>query len=93
MVEIVVEDAPWIPSIHRVSYILHHQWVKNAKPHAMTGGYVKYRDIDVELRERLRREWNRPNYGSLAGLLGVVVVIVLVLACVRRSPPRRSAQP
>jgi ABC-type transport system substrate-binding protein len=59
MVDISVEDAPWIPSVHSLSYILVHQWVRNYKPHGMTGSFIKYRDVDVDLRARLRREWNR----------------------------------
>jgi ABC-type transport system substrate-binding protein len=87
MVEIVVEDAPWIPSTHSVSYILRHQWVRSAKAHAMTGGYLKYRDVDVELRERLRREWNRPNYRLLAVVVGVLLALAMFLAVFRRSVP------
>jgi ABC-type transport system substrate-binding protein len=84
MVDMVVEDAPWIPSTHRVSYVLHHQWVSNSKPHAMTGGYLKYRDVDVEVREKLQREWNRPNYFALWVLLGSVAVLTAGLAAIRR---------
>ncbi|KPK62473.1 MAG: hypothetical protein AMK73_06035 [Planctomycetes bacterium SM23_32] len=87
MVDIVVEDAPWIPSIHTVSYILRHRWVGNAKAHAMTGGYLKYRDVDVELRQRLRREWNRPNYWSLTAILGVLLAMAMILAVFRRAAP------
>ncbi len=93
MVDILVEDAPWIPSTHSVSYILQHQWLKNAKPHAMTGGYLKYRDVDVELRERLRRQWNRPNYLPLAGVGGAVAALALMLAGLRRGAPLGRAQP
>jgi len=64
MVGIVIEDAPWIPSVHSLSYVLVHKWVKNFKPHGMTGGFLKYRDVDVELRDRLRLEWNRPGAGG-----------------------------
>ena len=64
MVGIVIEDAPWIPSVHSLSYVLVHKWVKNVKPHGMTGGFLKYRDVDVELRDRLRLEWNRPGAGG-----------------------------
>lgn len=91
MVDMVVEDAPWIPSTHRVSYILHHRWVRNSKPHAMTGGYLKYRDVDVELREKLRREWNRPNYMALWVALCSIAILSAGLAAIRRRAPVRSA--
>ena len=88
MVDIVVEDAPWIPSVHSLSYVLVHQWVKNYKPHGMTGGFLKYRDVDVGLRARLRREWNRPNYRALLAIPGVLgLLIVLMLMAFRRQLP------
>jgi oligopeptide transport system substrate-binding protein len=91
MRDIVVEDAIWIPSVHSVDYILVHQWVRNYKPHGITGGYLKYRDVDVALRSRLRKEWNRPNYGLLAAIVGAVFVCGAVLATFRRGMTRRVA--
>jgi hypothetical protein len=85
MVDIVVEDAPWIPGTHRVSFVLYHSWIRNAKPHAITGGYLKYRDIDVDLRSKLRAEWNRPNYSLLAGGVVLLVGLTLALAYVGRA--------
>lgn len=93
MVDIVVEDAVWIPSTHSVSYILRHRWVKNSKPHAMTGGYLKYSDVDVELRERLRRQWNRPNYKALLTLAGALALVALLLAAFKRGWPAGSVRP
>jgi len=87
MRDIVVEDAVWVPRFHTVDFILQHQWVKNYKPHGITGGYLKYRDVDVALRERLRKEWNRPNYGLLGGIVGFFVVVVACLVLVQRSMP------
>jgi len=93
MVDIVVEDCPWIPSIYPVAYTLQHQWVRNYKPFAMTGPVLKYRDVDVALRRRLRREWNRPNYGAMAIMAGVAGVLAFGLAAVRRHPPAQRRAP
>ncbi|MCK4283968.1 MAG: ABC transporter substrate-binding protein [Candidatus Brocadiae bacterium] len=93
MVDIVVEDAPWIPGTHSVSYTLHHQWVKNVKPHAITGGNLKYRDVDMQLCKRLRRQWNRPNYGAVGVFLAVTACAALLLGALRRGSAVRSAQP
>jgi len=81
MVDMVVEDAVWIPSIHDVQYTLYHAWLRNFKSHGITGGFLKYYDVDVELRDRLRREWNRPHYGPVVVLvcLGVVLAAALVM--------------
>ncbi len=92
MVDIVAEDAPWIPGIHPVSYTLYHQWYRNAKPHGITGGYLKYRDVDVELRDRLRRKWNSPNHVLLFIFLGVVGGISVLLGIIGRERPGRAAR-
>jgi hypothetical protein len=88
MRDIVVEDCVWIPSTHSVSFVLYHQWLKNAKHHGMTGGYLKYRDVDVDLRERLRREWNRPNYAAVAAMAAAVVLLGAVLTRIRAGRSR-----
>ncbi|MGD2174387.1 MAG: ABC transporter substrate-binding protein [Candidatus Brocadiaceae bacterium] len=93
MVDIVVEDAVWIPSVHSVSYVLKHRWVENVKPHGITGGYTKYRDIDAELRDRLRREWNRPNYMVLAAVAVVLGGVPLVLVLLGGNASGRVRQP
>jgi len=90
MRDIVVEDAIWIPAVHSVDYILVHRWVRNYKPHGITGGYLKYRDVDVELRSRLRREWNRPNYALLAAVLGGALAVFCVLAVLRKGITGRA---
>jgi hypothetical protein len=87
MVDILVEDAPIIPDFHRIEYALYHQWYRGFKPHGMTGGYLKYRDVDVGLRERLRREWNRPNYRALLYVLGPLAALMFVLALLKRQVP------
>ncbi len=85
MRDIVVEDCVWIPSVHSVSYVLVHQWVRNYKPHGITGGHLKYRDVDTELRRRRQREWNRPNYPLLGGFLGVLLGAPVVVVLFRRA--------
>jgi len=90
MVGILVEDAVWIPGTHSVSYILKHQWVRNFKPHGITGGYLKYRDVDVELRRRLRRQWNRPNYTALGGILVAFIAAPIFLTFLGKRIGRRA---
>ncbi len=88
MVDMVVEDAVWIPSYHPVTYTLYHAWVKNFKPTGMTGGFLKYRDIDVDMRRRLQRQWNRPNYLPVAVVLGVALTGACLLAAFGRGRTR-----
>jgi len=48
--QIVIEDCPAVFMLHGVAYVLHHDWVKNYKPHAFQYGTTKYRRIDLEKR-------------------------------------------
>lgn len=82
---ILTEDCPAIWGTHRISFGLKHQWVRNSKPHDITGGYLKYIDLDVELRTKLRREWNKPNYTPVVGALAVVLGLAVVFAFFRRT--------
>ena len=70
----------WIPSIHDVDYTLYHSWVRNFKPHGITGGFLKYYDVDVEAREKLQAEWNRPNYLPVAVAIGLAAAACVALA-------------
>ncbi|MEN8127353.1 MAG: ABC transporter substrate-binding protein [Planctomycetota bacterium] len=46
----VMEDYPAIFTTHRVSYVLHHSWYKNYKPHVFSHRTSKYRKVDVQER-------------------------------------------
>lgn len=48
--QIVIEDCPAVFMLHGVAYVLHHDWVKNYKPHTFQYGTTKYRRIDLEKR-------------------------------------------
>jgi oligopeptide transport system substrate-binding protein len=73
MVEIYRRDAPWVGGFHPVSYGLSHAWMKNGKPNNMARNNLKYLRVDVEMRERLRREWNRPIVWPAILILGLLV--------------------
>ncbi len=47
---IVLEDCPAAFLNHRVAYVLHHDWLKNYKPHVFQYGLAKYRRIDMAKR-------------------------------------------
>jgi len=59
MADIVIEDCPWIFMHHPMAYGLHHQWLKNYKPHDFPYGMTKYVRIDSEAR----RQWKK-TYGA-----------------------------
>ncbi|MFA7160225.1 MAG: ABC transporter substrate-binding protein [Kiritimatiellia bacterium] len=56
MAGIVVEDCPWIFEQHPLSYGLHHQWLKNYKPHDFPYGMNKYHAVDYIQREQWKKE-------------------------------------
>ncbi|MFO7899192.1 MAG: ABC transporter substrate-binding protein [Planctomycetota bacterium] len=93
MIEIANEDCPWILDLHRIGYGLRHQWVRNRKPTDMSGNFLKYRTVDVDLRERCLAKWNRPSPVPLlilAGVLGLVLVAAVIVG--RHLPPRLATR-
>lgn len=46
MVDLVVEDCPWIFGAHRIGFQLVHPWLKNVKIHAFDHARSKYFRID-----------------------------------------------
>jgi ABC-type transport system substrate-binding protein len=55
MERMVMEEYPAVFTNHRVSYILHHSWYKNYKPHVFSYGVSKYRNIDLADRSTYKR--------------------------------------
>jgi ABC-type transport system substrate-binding protein len=93
MVEMVRHDAPWIFGFHPKDYSLRHSWLANAKPNDMAGNTTKYLRLDVQRREALRREWNRPVVWP-----AVLIVLALVLTAIPavltyRRRERMAARP
>ena len=83
MAGIAQKDTPWVWGFHPVDYGLYHEWYKNAKPMTLGGNTLKYKRIDINLREQRRAEWNRPITWPLwAGLafliLGTLPAAVIV---------------
>jgi ABC-type transport system substrate-binding protein len=55
MVDILVEEVPWIFGVHRKDYYPYHGWFKNYKRSGMILNYSKYYRIDQEAKERLKK--------------------------------------
>ena len=85
MNEVLRHDAPWIWGFHPKSFILHHEWLGNAKPNLMSHNGLKYLRLDAAQRARQRDEWNRPHIGPVVVLGGVLAVFLMpAVAIVRR---------
>ena len=55
MERMVMEDYPAVFTNHRVSYILHHSWYENYKPHVFSHGVSKYRNVDLADRNTYKK--------------------------------------
>ena len=77
MVEIARRDAPWLWGYHPKSYGLTHAWMQNGKPNNMARNNLKYLRVNVEKREAMRREWNRPVIWPF-----ILITTLLVLSAV-----------
>jgi len=74
---ILERERPWIELFHPESYVLYQPWMRNVKPLGMSFFTTKYRDLDPELRARLRREWNRPVLWPAWVLLAAAVALIV----------------
>jgi hypothetical protein len=73
---ILERERPWVELFHPESYGLYQPWVANVKPLGMSFSTLKYRDLDPQLRARLRREWNQPVLWP-AYALGILAIILV----------------
>lgn len=85
MVEIVVEECPWIFTIHTPSYVLRHSWAQNGKSHSISGNYAKYGRIDQQRRRAYRLAENRPNYTALGSGLVLLAVVAVPAVVIKRK--------
>ncbi len=74
MKQILQRDAPWVFSYHPISFELAHQWVKNRKPSAIGGTYLKYIRVDKKLRAENRLAWNKPVSWPIWAFLGLFIL-------------------
>ena len=75
MVEIVVEECPWIFNVHTPSYVLRHSWYKNGKTSSISGNYRKYLRIDTADRRAYWKAENKPDYKI--AVYGLILLLAL----------------
>ena len=93
MVDIARHDAPWVWSLFPKDYTLHHAWVYNSKPNQMANNGLKYRRIDPQLREKLRRRWNQPMVWPVVVILLAFALSVVPAVLTFRRRERATAKP
>nr|MDQ2731131.1 ABC transporter substrate-binding protein [Armatimonadota bacterium] len=89
---ILQEDCPWVYKDHPLGYSLRYNWVKNAQSHPVATNVVKYHRIDYKLRARKRAEWNRPAYGIVDAVFGLLFLASLPAIVSRRRQKSLSAR-
>jgi len=93
MLEILRRDAPWAGGFHPKDFALAHSWVSNRKPNKLANNTLKYQRVDAAVRERLRREWNRPVLWPLAlGLLALAAFVAPALRIWQRRERSAATQ-
>ena len=96
MVEIYREEAVWLYAYYPKDIYLANSWVSNTKRHGISKATLKYINIDDELREARRAEWNNPvTWPLYAGALGLAALILPGVTAYRRrqnATARRSAE-
>jgi oligopeptide transport system substrate-binding protein len=91
MVKIARRDAPWLWGMIPKAFSLYHAWLGNLKPNLMANNTLKYRRVDAERRERMRREWNQPILWPLWLAGGLLVLGALPAVRIFRHRERSSA--
>jgi ABC-type oligopeptide transport system substrate-binding subunit len=96
MVEIYREEAVWLYAYYPKDIYLSNSWVSNTKRHGISKATLKYINIDDELRQAKRAEWNEPvTWPLYAGALGLAALILPGVTAYRRrqnATARRSAE-
>lgn len=92
MVDIVRHDAPWIWGTHPEEFVLSQCWVSPVKPNAMSNGTLKYIQIKVPERNRLRQVWNQPVFWPLVLLLLLLFVLITPLMIAYHKKEKQAAK-
>ncbi|RLQ23274.1 peptide ABC transporter substrate-binding protein [Seongchinamella sediminis] len=94
MVEIFRREAVWLYAFYPKDIYLSNPWVSNTKRHGISKATLKYINIDDDMRQRKRAEWNQPvTWPLYAGALLVAALVLPGITAYRRrqnATARRS---
>jgi hypothetical protein len=90
MADIAREDAPWVWGFHPKMFTLYHAWNHNIKPNLMANNTLKYRRLDIPLRQELQRQWNQPLIWPLLLLLLLILMMVMPAAMVYKHKKHKK---
>ena len=85
MIAVLHKDAPWVWGYHPKQFSLYHAWNKNVKPNLMANNTLKYRRVDVEARQQIQQQWNKPILWPLLTVFLMVLVLLLPAVIMYRN--------
>ena len=85
MIAVLHQDAPWVWGYHPKQFSLYHAWNKNVKPNLMANNTLKYRRVDVEARQQIQQQWNKPILWPLLTVFLMVLVLLLPAVIMYRN--------
>lgn len=89
MLILLAEDMPVVVGYYPVSFTLLHRWNIPGKPVAISGNFLKYLDLNPQLRLTSQKAWNKPSIALLwSFLLGFIGIGLAVFWVVRRRSKR-----
>lgn len=56
--ELVYKDEPWAPMFYPLAFSLGHGWVRNFRPNIQITNHMKYFDVDLDLKRKLKAKLN-----------------------------------
>ncbi|MCC7519077.1 MAG: hypothetical protein IT578_07825 [Verrucomicrobiae bacterium] len=78
---ILNEDCPLVLLTHPVTYALNQPWAPRVTSNPLVANAAKYISVDLAMRDRLRREWNRssmwPAWAAGIGLAAMAAGVFL----------------
>ena len=77
MQRILQHDAPWVFGLHPKVFSLHHAWYRNFKPNLMANNGLKYLALDKELRDQMRKGWNKPVFWPIYVFIFIGLLMVI----------------
>lgn len=92
MISILREDAPWVWGFHPKDFALYHAWNKNIKSNLMANNTLKYRSLDVELRQQMQQQWNKPILWPLFTVVLLLTVLLVPAIMMYRNKKQATIQ-
>ena len=92
LIAIAQKDAPWTFGYFPTSAAAFHQWVYNGKPTQIVRNHIQYLRINPELRIEKIKEWNKPIYWPLFGIVVLLSLIIVPMYLLHKKREAMTAR-